>query len=101
MVSPGILLESSKISDATITYHQSAVKTGVHTFFISTSNFHLNMVVLNHFPKLRLKWFLAGALLELVVNCPKMLSFFEQLLNPTNQNIIIIIIIPKLDQDDD
>ena len=44
----------------------------LHAFFISTSssNFHLSIVVLvlNHLPKLRLKWCLAGALLELKVN---------------------------------
>ena len=43
-----------------------------HTcFFVSTSDFHLSMVVSNHFPKLRYKWCFADALLELTVNGPK------------------------------
>ena len=34
----------------------------LQAFFASTSNFYLNMMVLDHFPKLRLKWCLSGAL---------------------------------------
>ena len=53
-------------------------------FFIGTSNFHLSMVFLDHSSILRLKWCLAGALLELMVNV-----FFciGQLISPTIQYI--------------
>ena len=36
--------------------------------FISTSNFQMSMVMLNHFPKLWFKWCFADALLELTTN---------------------------------
>ena len=53
-------------------------------------------VVLNHFPKLRLKWCLAGPFLELTVKIAQnVLSCFGQSMSRTNQTV------NKLDQDAD
>ena len=36
----------------------------VYAFYISTCNFHMNMVVLNRLPKFRHKWCFASAFFE-------------------------------------
>ena len=67
-------------------------KKGVYTdpFFTSTSNFHLSMVVLNHF---------SGIEAQMVLNqwsiAQAVLSCFGHLLSPTNKIIL------KSDKDDD
>ena len=56
---------------------------GMHAFiFVSTGNFHLNMVVLSHFPKLMLKWRLTGTLLKITINCLKFSVLFRTINEP-------------------
>ena len=82
-------------------YRKICAKYIVHqrylTLLISTSKFQLSMVVLKHLTKLMLKWFLAGALLDLTVNWPKCVVLFRTI-NEPNQQINLIKMMPRLNK---
>ena len=65
-------------------------------FFISTSYF-LSMVVLIHFLKLRLKWCLAGALLEQAIDCRKVAALVSDELPIQANYFPIVLLVDKID----
>ena len=74
------ILENFRIRPEKVAYKEC-----VHDFFISTSNCHPSMAVLNHITKLRFKRCSAGALLECTGIAKNSLSCLGQFMSPTNQ----------------